>query len=218
MLRFWKALKICSDLLLAWKKKHSPKARLCLKCSLCVHVGWISLREAKVLFELKVKQNNGFYLFESFTYAEKNENNAVPSSTLWGGRWNKEVFASVHQRPQLWRCSRELSAASSILILHYFAAWIAFLKVFFFFRNAPRHGSVASTWWFSRTPRDGWCFVRCAVPSCVLRATCRRNTRGQFVPWSADQASALVQSLRWVSVINYQIAGGFGVLSSFLQL
>lgn len=71
MLRFWKALKICSGLLLAWKKKHSPKARLCLKCSLCIHVGWISLREAKVLFELKVKQNNGFYLFESFTYAEK---------------------------------------------------------------------------------------------------------------------------------------------------
>lgn len=97
------------------KKKHSPKARLCLKCSLCIHVGWFSLREAKVLFELKVKQNNGFYLFESFTYAEKNENNAVPSSTLWGGRWNKEVFASVQQRPQLWRCSRELSAASSFL-------------------------------------------------------------------------------------------------------
>lgn len=169
MLRFWKALKICSDLLLAWKKKHSPKARLCLKCSLCVHVGWISLREAKVLFELKVKQNNGFYLFESFTYAEKNENNAVPSSTLWGGRWNKEVFASVHQRPQLWRCSRELSTASSILILHYFAAWIAFLKVFFFFGMPPGMGPWRAPGG-SAGPRgtDGVLFVALCPAACCV--------------------------------------------------
>lgn len=174
------------------KKKHSPKARLCLKCSLCVHVGWISLREAKVLFELKVKQNNGFYLFESFTYAEKNKNNAVPSSTLWRGRWNKEVFASVQQRPQLWRCSRELSTASSILILHYFAARIAFLKVFFL--ECPQSWVRGEHLVVQEDPKGRvvFCSLRCAQ----LRATCHRNTRGQFIPWSADRASALVQSLR----------------------
>lgn len=60
-------------------------------------MGWISLREAKVLFELKVKQNNGFYLFESFTYAEKikiMQCPVAPSGEGDGTRRFSRVFSS----------------------------------------------------------------------------------------------------------------------------
>lgn len=65
--------------------KCSPKLRLCLKCFFGARVGWVLLSEAKVLFEFKVRQNNGFmmiFFLIPYILMQKIKNNAVPTGTL----------------------------------------------------------------------------------------------------------------------------------------
>lgn len=64
----------------------------------------------------------------------------------------------------------------------------------------------------------GVLFIALCPAACCVPHVAEIHQVNSFPSQPAVRASALVQSLRWVSVINYQIAGGFGVLSSFLQL
>lgn len=157
------------------KKKHSPKARLCLKCSLCIHVGWISLREAKVLFELKVKQNNGFYLFESFTYAEKKikimQCPVAPCGEGDGTRRFSRVFSSD--------LSSGRAAGSWALLLPFLFCITLLLELpfwkCFFFLECPQAWVRGEHLVVQQDPegRVVFCSLRCAQ----LRAACHMSPK-----------------------------------------